>query len=189
MPKPIQALDPIDSELFPEFKPRGLRNNNPGNLRKTNISWQGETEGRDQAFETFATPEDGIRATAKNLLSYQKAHKLNTVEAIISKWAPQKENNTGAYVQAVSQKLGVNPWQRLDLDNEDTLTNLTAAIIEHENGMQPFDPDTLRQSVALARSPAAVKGDAIDQELFPTSPTVKPKTIQTVAETQPDSKP
>jgi hypothetical protein len=72
--------------------PRSLRNNNPGNIEKSAVKWQGEVEGSDSRFVTFATPEDGLRAMQQNLLTYQDKHGLNTVEGIIGRWAPAKEN-------------------------------------------------------------------------------------------------
>src|SRR3569832_207317 len=81
---------------------RGLRNNNPGNIRKTATDWRGEVVGSDSAFETFATPEAGIRALAVLLRNYQRKYGLRTVRAIITRYAPPSENNTESYVSAVA---------------------------------------------------------------------------------------
>lgn len=129
---------------------RGLRLNNPGNLRKTDTPWQGETLGSDPAFSGFATPEAGIRALGKNLLAYQDAHGINTVQGIVSRWAPATENNTSSYVANVSRALGVAPDAAIDVHDPKTLTALTTAIIQQENGKQPYKPDTIQAGVNAA---------------------------------------
>src|SRR3569623_1819955 len=81
---------------------RGRRNNIPGIIRKTATDWRGEVVGSDSAFETFATPEAGIRALAVLLRNYQRKYGLRTVRAIITRYAPPSENNTESYVSAVA---------------------------------------------------------------------------------------
>lgn len=129
---------------------RGIRNNNPGNLEysKTN-PWVGQT-GDDGRFAKFETPEHGIRALGRNLLSYQRQG-IDTVSDIINRWAPPSDNNnTDAYVQAVCEQLGVTPDQQLDASNPDTLKALCAAIIQHENGSQPYSDQQLATGVSAA---------------------------------------
>src|SRR5687768_13526455 len=79
---------------------RAERNCNPLNLRPSKDKWIGmRTEQTDPGFVQFQTTFHGLRAGAKNLLTYQRAHKRNTVSAIISAWAPASDNNdTKAYI-------------------------------------------------------------------------------------------
>ncbi|EJH7682366.1 hypothetical protein NF210_002654 [Salmonella enterica] len=129
---------------------RGIRNNNPGNLEysKTN-PWVGQT-GDDGRFAKFETPEHGIRALGRNLLSYQRQG-IDTVNDIINRWAPPSgNNNTEAYIQAVCAQLGVTPDQPLDASNPDTLKALCASIIQHENGSQPYSDQQLVTGVSAA---------------------------------------
>lgn len=129
---------------------RGIRNNNPGNLEfsKTN-PWAGQT-GDDGRFAKFETPEHGIRALGRNLLSYQRQG-IDTVNDIINRWAPPDDNNnTSAYIEAVCAQLGVTPDQPLDASNPDTLKALCAAIIHHENGSQPYSDQQLSTGVTAA---------------------------------------
>ena len=129
---------------------RGIRNNNPGNLEysKTN-PWVGQT-GDDGRFAKFETPEHGIRALGRNLLSYQRQG-IDTVSDIINRWAPPSDNNnTEAYIQAVCSQLGVTPDQPLDASNPDTLKALCASIIQHENGSQPYSDQQLATGVSAA---------------------------------------
>lgn len=128
---------------------RGVRNNNPGNIEASATQWQGQT-GSDGRFATFDTPEAGIRALGRNLLAYQERHGLNTVQGIVNRWAPPGENNTGAYIAVVAKAVGVSPADRLNLRDPATLQKLTAAIIRHENGSQPYPDEVLRAGVDLA---------------------------------------
>jgi len=117
---------------------RGVRNNNPGNIdyNKAN-AWQGqlglELNVAKPRFARFDTPENGIRALAKTLLTYQNKHKLKTVRAIIDRWAPPVENDTGAYANQVAKHVGVGPDQAVDINNRSVLTMMVVAIIKHEN--------------------------------------------------------
>ena len=69
---------------------RGIRNNNPGNIR-WGSAWQGlKVDGKEQDkdFCVFIAPEYGIRAMCKILLNYSRLYKINTVAGIIHRWAP-----------------------------------------------------------------------------------------------------
>jgi len=127
--------------------PRGIRNNNPGNVRDTGTDWLGRS-GTDGEFVVFSDPVYGVRAMARVLKNYRDRYGLDTVEEIISRWAPPTENNTQAYIDAVSRALAVAPDDPLDLDR--VLPELVAAIIRHENGIQPYDVATIERGVALA---------------------------------------
>ncbi|WP_447518979.1 hypothetical protein ACVT16_09090 [Klebsiella pneumoniae] len=129
---------------------RGIRNNNPGNLEASSSNpWVGQT-GSDGRFAKFETPEHGIRALGRNLISYQRQG-IDTVGEIINRWAPPSDNNdTAAYIKAVCAQLGVTANQPLDASNPDTLQALCAAIIKHENGTQPYSSDQLSTGVSAA---------------------------------------
>lgn len=146
-----------ESWHMPANAPRGIRNNNPGNIQK-GVGFAGEVEGNDPRFATFQTPEDGIRATARNLLTYQRQHGLDTVQDIVNRWAPPSENDTGAYVRQVARALGVDAGERLDLSDPSTLERLTTAIIRHENGMQPYTAEQLAEGVGAALAGAPARG-------------------------------
>ena len=128
---------------------RGERNNNPGNIRLSGSTWQGQIDGTDAAFVTFDSPTSGIRALAKRLRNYA-AQGYNTVRKIIGRYAPSSENNTAAYIAAVSADLGVSPDAVLDLSMNSTLQALVSAIIKHENGRIAYSADTIAAGVALA---------------------------------------
>ena len=128
---------------------RGIRNNNPGNIRHSSSKWQGmSTEQTDTAFIQFDDPVYGIRALAKLLKNYQSRYGLKTIHEIINRWAPPSENDTGAYVEHVARMAHVNP------DAEITITELirpiVIAVIKHENGYNPYSTDQVSEGISLA---------------------------------------
>lgn len=126
--------------------PRGIRNNNPGNIR-WGSPWQGlvpEPQRTDTAFCQFVAAAWGVRAIAIILITYQDKRRapdgsaIDTVQEFISRWAPAVENNTAAYVQAVASALGVGADDpTVDVHQYDTLLTLVRAIVTHENGQAP----------------------------------------------------
>jgi len=112
--------------------PIGLRNNNPGNLRPSLIPWVGQT-GSNSGFCTFKDCSYGLRALAVDLSNKITSDGLDTITDIINKYAPPSENDTQAYINAVSDSTGWDPDQTIDF-NSANLANLMQAIIEHENG-------------------------------------------------------
>lgn len=132
--------------------PRGIRNNNPGNLQQSDVQWEGKTASTDPRYESFATPEAGIRALALNAQHLQ-ANGAQTVTDLISKWAPASENGqakTQAYIGAVAQAMGVSPTDNVNLQDPATLTAFTNAVIAHENGANPYRPEQVQAGVSAA---------------------------------------
>jgi len=116
--------------------PRGMRNNNPGNIRKGSTPWQGKIPlgaNTDGAFEQFAAYVYGIRAMIKNLQSYQRDRGLNTIQQIVSTWAPAADN-TAAYVAAVSMATGIPPTAPIDTTDRATMRAIIKAMTRVENG-------------------------------------------------------
>ena len=115
--------------------PRGIRNHNPGNIRLSKIRWQGQKPQQfDSDFIEFESAVMGLRALMKTLLTYFRRHQLDTVQAIINRWAPPHENATDHYAGHVSKRLEVTRTTRLNLEDESTLMGLAKAIVMHENG-------------------------------------------------------
>lgn len=124
--------------------PRGIRNNNPGNLDK-GAPWQGLVNNSSEPrFCTFKDPVWGIRALAVTLITYHDKRRakdgssIDTIREVIERWAPPHENNTLAYVNEVSKAVGVAPDMIIDLHDYETLRPLVEAIIRHENGRGPL---------------------------------------------------
>lgn len=89
------------------MKTRGIRNNNPFNIRKSNSRWLGKIKGVDNEFETFDTLEHGYRAGLKLLLTYYKKYKLHSYGAILNRFAPSIENNLDKYKSYLFINTGV----------------------------------------------------------------------------------
>lgn len=131
--------------------PRGIRNNNPGNIKDSGIAWQGAVPGTDPSFVSFSSPEAGIRALALNAQHLQERDGAQTVGDLISKWAPESDHNdTQAYIADVSKRMGINPSTPIDLQDPTQLTALTNAIITHENGDNPYSPEQVQTGVMAA---------------------------------------
>jgi len=133
--------------------PRGVRNNNPGNIDYSKANnWLGqvgiETGVDNPRFARFSHPVYGIRAIGKLLINYH-GKGYNTVRKMINRWAPPVENDTGAYVRSVADKLGIDPDQPLTLSAY-LLTVMVAAIIQHENGYAPYSTDVIGDGVRSA---------------------------------------
>ena len=128
---------------------RGIRNKNPGNIRRSGITWQGQAATQtDQDFVQFISPEYGIRALSRVLDSYSQRHGLNTVGGIIARYAPSTENNTAAYASAVASVLGVGVNDAIDVQARKS--DLVRAIIKHENGIQPYSLATIEGGILAA---------------------------------------
>lgn len=130
-------------------QPRGIRNHNPGNIEYTGTQWQGLADPpHDGRFMRFESPQYGIRAMARVLTTYEQTHGLNYIGGIIQRWAPEHENNSAAYAGFVANKLGIRATDRFDVQAR--MPELIEAIIQYENGRQPYSLATIRQGVAMA---------------------------------------
>ena len=135
--------------------PRGIRNNNPGNIRH-GANWLGlnpNVRNIDSAFCVFTAPVYGIRALAKVLINYKRIHGLNTVRQIVSRYAPPNENQTTAYIQSVAKQLGVYPDTVIDIEERGVLTVFIKAVIRMENGIQPYSDEIIQQGIDLLTRP------------------------------------
>ena len=116
--------------------PRGIRNNNPLNIRVGN-NWKGEVANpSDHAFEQFTEMKWGVRAAFVVLRNYIVRHKCNTIRKIISRWAPANENNTQAYIATVSQRANIKPDEVINVDNTCQMIALLLAMCYVENGQE-----------------------------------------------------
>jgi hypothetical protein len=130
--------------------PRGVRLNNPGNIRHSTRPWLGQSRLQpDPDFVNFIAPEYGIRAIVKTVLTYQADDGCKTIRQIIDRWAPPNENDTSAYVDDVAERCNVSPDQPVDTHDKDVMTALVEAIIRHENGDQPYPPNLITLALGL----------------------------------------
>lgn len=115
-------------------QPRGIRNNNPLNIRIGNV-WLGEVKHpTDKSFEQFISMEYGIRAGFVILRRYIRRYGINTIAEIVSRWAPSSENNTKAYISAVTSRTHLNPDIPVRFEDKEVMCSIVSAMIEVECG-------------------------------------------------------
>lgn len=121
--------------------PRGLRNNNPLNIRRNRkTTWLGQSEKQeDRDFVQFTTMAYGYRAAFKTLQNYRVLYDLMTLRQIIQRWAPPTENHTDEYVKSVARETGINPDALLPSPRKSKMlwVRIVAAMHLVENGMMP----------------------------------------------------
>ncbi len=124
--------------------PRGIINRNPGNIRISEDKFQGEIiPSQDKAFKQFESMAYGYRAIFKILRNYQRNYKLDTIRKMISRWAPESENNTLAYVMTVSSRSGISPDEPVSADNREMMIRIVAAMSYVENGVEADMSDVI----------------------------------------------
>lgn len=129
--------------------PRGIRNNNPLNIRVGN-NWKGEvSQPTDHTFEQFTEMKWGVRAAFVVLKNYIVRHKCNTIEKIITRWAPNNENNTKAYIKSVCDRTNYKKDMQLDWSNSCQMITLFLAMCFVENGRE-IDLDDVVEGWLLA---------------------------------------
>jgi hypothetical protein len=109
---------------------RGVRNNNPGNLKTT-----GDL-GRDpEGFAVYSSLEKG-RAALDAQLALDFGRGRNTIASLITKYegadVPGNRNNVPAYIAAVAAQTGIAPNAPL---SQSDLAAVANAIAAHENGV------------------------------------------------------
>lgn len=118
------------------MEPRGIRNNNPGNIRITKDNWKGLRKVQtDKEFFQFEEMKWGYRAMLRTLQNYRKRHGCETIADFIKRWAPPSENDTTAYIKTVCEKMGVPPFFVPDIESKAAMCMLAAAMSYVENGV------------------------------------------------------
>lgn len=119
------------------MEPRGLRNNNPANIRRSKDKWKGLREVQDDPeFFQFEEMKWGYRAMLRVLQNYRKLHGCETIADFINRWAPPTENDTTAYIKAVCQYMQVPSLFVPNIENKDCMCILAAAMSLVENGRE-----------------------------------------------------
>lgn len=124
--------------------PRGLRNNNPGNIRINGDLFQGEIRpSKDRSFKQFEMMAYGYRAVFRILSNYRKNYGLDTIRKMIGRWAPENENDTDAYVKAVSDYAGIPADDPVDINDREQMTRIVAGMSKVENGREAEMSDVI----------------------------------------------
>lgn len=146
---------------------RGLRNNNPLNLRISPARWLGKLPKElraDPAFEQFSIPilnargeqigvepfvpgnPDqrvwGYRAAIRNLRTYFLSCRCRTIADVVLRWAPAGDgpNDPLAYIATISQLTGWSDSRVLRFE-EATICRLVGAMAQVESGI-PMGQDS-----------------------------------------------
>jgi len=153
-PYSLFATAPAGAASGNPHDPRGIRNNNPGNLNFVGQAGAVREAGPNGRFAVFRTAQEGLDALAKQLRLYAQRG-IRTVRDIISKFAPPGENNTQAYIASVSRSLGVAAGGTIDVNDPHVMQGLMNAIIRVENGRNPYSAAQLSAASGAAATSAA----------------------------------
>ena len=124
---------------------RGMRNNNPGNIRLSATRFKGEVvPSMDSAFKQFSAGEYGYRAIFVLIDTYARRYGLTTIRKMISRYAPPTENFTDGYVRFVCRRSGIGADERVDSRSPRDMVPIVAAMAEIENGENPSSDDIHR---------------------------------------------
>jgi hypothetical protein len=115
------------------------RQHNPGDLKIPGHEGHAPSD-----FQSFASDEAGLRAMANQLSLYYNRDKLDTINAIVKKYAPRNENKTAEYISGVARSMGIDPGQRLDLNDRSVMSSLMAGMTKQENARSNFTPQGIR---------------------------------------------
>ena len=116
---------------------RAERNHNPGNIRRCGVRYRGERRPScDPAFKEFESDEWGYRAMFVLLESYRRRYGIDTLRAIVTRWAPPIENDTESYIRFVAERAEVDPDAVL-LPRDVRLRAITEAMSRFERGHEP----------------------------------------------------
>ena len=130
-------------------KPRGIRNNNPLNIR-IGKNWMGEVAyPTDTVFEQFSEMRWGVRAAFIILRNYMNRYYLKTIPEIVNRWAPKSENDTLNYIKLVSKNSGFDTSHRFDWYNQKEMFALFQAMCIAENGV-PITTQEIAEGYNLA---------------------------------------
>lgn len=176
----IDAIDDLAPDRGDRDKrklPRGIRNNNPGNLNYAGQAGATKESGPDGRFAVFSSMSEGIKALAMQIKRYD-AQGIDSVREIISKFAPPNENNTQAYIKSVAARLKKDPDAPLNLNDNNTLKALIEAIIAIEVGKGQVNSDVIN-SALQARASASISSRPSNNSKSETN--IGQITIQTAA--------
>ena len=124
---------------------RGLRNCNPGNIRRSKTRYKGEQHpSRDSEFKEFKSMAYGYRAMFVLLDTYSRRYGLCTIRQMLNRYAPPSENFTEGYIRFVSEKTGIAPDEIINSRAARDMVPVVAAMSQIENGVPAIIDDVRR---------------------------------------------
>lgn len=175
MPQQVASASPSAMYQPRPSDPRGIRNNNPGNIEDgafaRSLPGYAGTDGR---FAKFETPAQGIAAQSKLMDVYSRKHGINSIAGIVNRYAPASDNNNVmAYASSVAKAVGVGPNDPINISDPSVKAKLLPAMIRQENGRMPYQPQTIAAGVGGQPVPGA-QADAFGASVIPGSPAIPP---------------
>ena len=149
--------------------PRGIRNHNPLNIRRSKDQWKGMAKAQnDRAFVQFKSLEFGWRAAFYLLTrTYYHKYRLYTIRGIVSRWAPSSENDTSAYIANVSRLTGIDPDEPIGIPSEkpSRWMMVGVAMAIQENGTSSLDYFAMLRGWEFLDEPSAASAELCRSEL------------------------
>lgn len=145
-------------------EPRGIRNNNPGNLNFAGQAGATKEGGKNGRFAVFESMRDGISALYKQIQLYF-SRGVNTIESVVNKYAPADDNNNvQAYIKQLVGATGKQADEKLSGEDTETVFKLIRGIINHENGKgYVSDPDIL-SGIQVGSTATAMRQQTMQQQ-------------------------
>lgn len=121
---------------------RGIRNSNPGNIRRSATRYRGEiVPSQDAEFKQFESMAYGYRAMFVLIDHYRRRYNLDTIRGIVSRYAPPSENQTAAYIRTMEQLTGIGADARLDTAEPRQMKSVVKAMSRIENGCRAVESE------------------------------------------------
>jgi len=141
--------------LMKKDRPRGARNNNPGNLNYAGQAGAHLESGKGARFAAFDSMQDGVAALARQLQLYG-GRGTDTIDEIVKTYAPGADgNDVAAYVQALTGSTGFKAGQHLNMTDPTVLSALIRGIVNQEgNGAYVSNQDILSGIMAGSKGGA-----------------------------------
>ena len=158
---PGSSVPAFPSQVFAPTDPRGLRNNNPGNIRRDDTEWMGlHTAGHqmDPSFFQFIRMEFGIRAMTRIFRIYKKNHGIDSLTKLSHRWAPASDGNDPVQharnIAAHSRGNVTGIETAIDLDDREILFGVVRGVMVAENGRkaETVSDEEVREGIELERT-------------------------------------
>ena len=117
---------------------RNWRNNNPGNLEFGDFAKSMGAVGTDGRFAVFPDMQSGMKAKEELLFGARSKYVNLSIADAIARYAPPIENNTDAYIKAITAATATTPNTTLNALNPSQRSAFLEAINRQE-GLRPGD--------------------------------------------------
>ncbi|MGC0863487.1 hypothetical protein [Pantoea agglomerans] len=148
-------------------EPRGIRNNNPGNLNFAGQAGATKEGGENGRFAVFESMRDGISALYRQIQLYF-SRGVNTIESVVNKYAPADDNNNvQAYIKQLVGATGKQADEKLSGEDTETVFKLIRGIINHENGKGYVSDQDILSGIQVGSTATAMRQQTMQQQSSP----------------------